>query len=163
MTRNFARLTTTETSSNSGAGFFLLPDRASNFLKNSCEASPAQHTSVQSLSWLVFTLFSFTLDWITPMCSHLRHLYGSHSYCHTRGPSWIRSKAENLASSNLQDGATKWYYSLQEPTRPDQTTQLSFSFNVVRCPHPNCSPHQQSMCGVPPSQYIFVLCGVPPM
>ena len=25
-------------------------------------------------------------------------------------PSWILSQAENLASSNLQDGATKWYY-----------------------------------------------------
>ena len=27
-------------------------------------------------------------------------------------PSWILSKAENLASSSLQDGATKWYYFL---------------------------------------------------
>ena len=25
-------------------------------------------------------------------------------------PSWILSQAEILASSNLQDGATKWYY-----------------------------------------------------
>ena len=37
------------------------------------------------------------------------------------------------------------------PTRPDPTTQLSFSFNVVRCPKPIYSPHQQSMCGAPPS------------
>ena len=27
-------------------------------------------------------------------------------------PSWILSLAENLASSNLQDGATKWHYYL---------------------------------------------------
>ena len=40
-------------------------------------------------------------------------------YCHTRAPSWILSSAENLASSNLQDGATKWYYFLKEsPTHP---------------------------------------------
>ena len=26
------------------------------------------------------------------------------------------------------------------PTRPDPTTQFSFSFNVVRCPHTNCPP-----------------------
>ena len=48
------------------------------------------------------------------------------------------------------------------------------SFNVARCPRPKCSPHQQGMCGVPPSQYIYSLllpycynnqesiCGVPP-
>ena len=30
------------------------------------------------------------------------------NFCHTRAPSWILSSAENLASSNLQDGATKW-------------------------------------------------------
>ena len=28
------------------------------------------------------------------------------------------------------------------------------SFNVVQCPHPNCSPHQQSMWGVPPPPSI---------
>ena len=82
----------------------------------------------------------------------------------------ILSWAENLASSSLQDGATKWYYFLQEPTRPDptrpdQTTQSSFSFNVVRCPNPNCYPHQQSMCGVPPpnsSHNQESMCRVPP-
>ena len=37
--------------------------------------------------------------------------YGlSLSYCHTRAPSWILRKTENLASLSLQDGATKWYY-----------------------------------------------------
>ena len=30
------------------------------------------------------------------------------NFFHTRAPSWILSSAENLASSNLQDGATKW-------------------------------------------------------
>ena len=36
------------------------------------------------------------------------------------------------------------------------------SFYVVQCPHPMCYSHQQSMCGVPPSQFTFFLCGVPP-
>ena len=38
-------------------------------------------------------------------------------------PSWILSRAENLASSSLQDGATKWYYYCQEP--------VVFIFEVV--------------------------------
>ena len=33
-------------------------------------------------------------------------------------PSWILSKAENLASPKLQDGATKWVYFLKETTHP---------------------------------------------
>ena len=32
-------------------------------------------------------------------------------------PSWILSIAENLASTSLQDGATKWHYS-EETTHP---------------------------------------------
>ena len=28
--------------------------------------------------------------------------------------------------------------------------------NVVGCPHLNCSPHQQRMCGVPPQVIIFL-------
>ena len=35
-----------------------------------------------------------------------------------------------------------------DQTRPDHPAQ--FAFNVVRCPHPINTPHQQSMCGVPP-------------
>ena len=35
------------------------------------------------------------------------------------------------------------------------------SFNVVRCPHPLCSTHQEGMCGVPPFQYKF-FCAVSP-
>ena len=27
---------------------------------------------------------------------------------------------------------------------------LSFFYNVMRCPHPNCFPHQEGMCGVLP-------------
>ena len=49
-----------------------------------------------------------------------------------------------------------------DPTWPEPTTQFSFCVNVVRCPYPNCSPHQQNMCGVPPFHYRFFLCGVPP-
>ena len=37
----------------------------------------------------------------------------SHSLLPHSAPSWIFSQAENLASSSLQDGATKWYYFLQ--------------------------------------------------
>ena len=100
-------------------------------------------------------------------------------YCHTRAPSWILSQAENLASVSLQDGATKWYYFLVWTTHPPPThPQLSFSckccvvsppqqsmcgvppsqymlsFNVVRCPHPICSTHQECMCGVPPCNSV---------
>ena len=45
-------------------------------------------------------------------------------FCHTRAPSWILSSADNLASSNLQDGATKWLYyavgTTHPPNPPDQ-------------------------------------------
>ena len=44
-------------------------------------------------NWL---LESYIVDWQLP-----------HS-----APSWILSQAENLASSSLQDGATKWHYFL---------------------------------------------------
>ena len=42
-----------------------------------------------------------------------------------------------------------------DPTDPTDrpaslVKRLAYAFNVVRCPHPNCSSHQQSMCGVPP-------------
>ena len=33
------------------------------------------------------------------------------SFLSHSGLSWILSKAEDLATSSLQDGATKWYYS----------------------------------------------------
>ena len=46
-------------------------------------------------------------------------------YCHTRAPSWIISCAENLASSSLQDGATKWvYYAVGTTHPPTQPTVL---------------------------------------
>ena len=71
-------------------------------------------------------------------------------------PSWILSYAENLASFNLQDGATEWYYNhswaSQPPSQPASrvpTLILSMLCGVptpivppskkyVRCPpHPN--------------------------
>ena len=35
------------------------------------------------------------------------------------------------------------------------------SFNVVRCPHPSCSTHQEGMCGAPLFQYKY-FCAVSP-
>ena len=40
-------------------------------------------------------------------------------------------------------------------------SQYMLSVNVVRCPHPICSTHQEGMCGVPPFQYKF-FCAVSP-
>ena len=98
------------------------------------------------------------------VCSkHSQHSYLKFSNCHTRAPSWTLSKAENLASSSSQDGATKWYYCLQEPTRPDPTTQFSFSFNVVRCPHPNSPPINKLSSVPPPSKKFFPTLIVPPI
>ena len=114
-------------------------------------------------------------------------------FCHTRAPSWILSQAENLTCFSLQDGATNWYYFLPWTTHPPPTShspthpQLSFSckccamsspqqsmcgvppsqymlsFKVVRCPHPLCYTHQEGMCGVPPFQYKFFCAVSPPM
>ena len=39
--------------------------------------------------------------------------------------------------------------------------QPYLSFNVVQCPHPICSTHQEGTCGVPPIQFKF-FCGVSP-
>ena len=65
------------------------------------------------------------------------------NYCHTQAPSWILSYTENLANSSLQDGATRWlYYAVGTTHRISlKSEDLSFSFNVVKCVHPNCSPH----------------------
>ena len=52
-------------------------------------------------------------------------------------PSWILSLAENLASSSLQDGATKWLYYLTGPPHPHPDHTSFFLSNSVRCPHPS--------------------------
>ena len=52
-------------------------------------------------------------------------------------PSWILSQAENLASTSLQDGATKWYYFLQEPDPTDPTRPPSLVLKLLyynQCP-----------------------------
>ena len=67
-------------------------------------------------------------------------------------PSWILSKAENLASSSLQDGATEWHYYLAWTTHPPPataklflrimcgvptiTSQFDLPFNNVQCHYP---------------------------
>ena len=48
-------------------------------------------------------------------------------YCHTRAPSWILSKADNLASSSLQDGATKWYDHVHPASHPPDASILAHS------------------------------------
>ena len=63
-------------------------------------------------------------------------LMNSHSF-----PSWILSKAENLASSSLQDGVTDWYYYCQKPADrlPDHlnvwwpVSQFSRELSVQTC------------------------------
>ena len=70
-----------------------------------------------------------------------------------------------------------WFYLLlilREPPHPQLSffckcygcavsppSQYMLSFNVVRCPHPICSTHQEGMRGVPPFQYKF-FCVVSP-
>mgnify|MGYP005691227809 CR=1 FL=1 len=95
-------------------------------------------------------------------------------------PSWILSLAENLASSNLQDGATKWHYcSDKPPGHPPghppaalvRCPPLSFSsvlsfcavspplsLNSVRCPHPSLNIWPQFHVRCPPQ--FWVICGV---
>ena len=95
-------------------------------------------------------------------------------------PSWILSKVENLASTSLQDGATKWHY-YEETTHPPAanlfltdpmaTGSLFWSAvsppigtlfrKYVRCPPPLLAPCSENMCGVPPSHYTLFLCRVP--
>merc|ERR1711888_383936 len=58
----------------------------------------------------------------TNICKTLKN------YCHTRAPSWIFSLAENLASSSLQDGATKWLYYAAGTTHPPPVTCLLYMY-----------------------------------
>ena len=76
------------------------------------------------------------------------------------------------ACFSLQDGATEWHYSLTY-TNHLQTANKLFLSMLFWCPQPNklravcvptpinCSPHQQSMCGVPTPIVCFFLCGSP--
>ena len=117
------------------------------------------------------------------LCAESVHSWHSNSgiafiqgiHCHTRAPSWILSKAEiwQVPACKMEP-RSGYKMQLGPPTHHHhhriswkslleaQQCWKSGSFNVVRCPHPNCSPHQQSMCSVPPFQYMFILCGVPP-
>ena len=44
------------------------------------------------------------------------------------------------------------FFERTDLTRP--TSHFSFILYVVWCPHPNCSCHHQSKCGVPTSKYM---------
>ena len=58
-------------------------------------------------------------------------------FCHTRAPSWILSYAENLSSSSFQDGATKWLYYAVGTTHPPNVSVGELFLSML------CSvPHQ---------------------
>ena len=61
----------------------------------------------------LFWIFLTFLFWWLPLLN-----WHDFWYCHNRAPSWIFSLAENLASSSLQDGATKWIYYVAGTTHP---------------------------------------------
>ena len=72
-------------------------------------------------------------------------------------PSWILSLAENLASSNLQDGATKWHYNGKEPSSHPAThpaSQPSPAYISIHCIY--------DMCGVPPPPLNRFRTGIAP-
>ena len=85
-----------------------------------------------------------TLVMISPCSSYYKPLLLSLPHS---APSWILSLAENLASSNLQDGATKWHYYLNSyhiacATDPPHSLRnrpivlvVTNIFDLVRCPH----------------------------
>ena len=102
-------------------------------------------------------------------------------------PSWILSLAENLASSNLQDGATKWHYypnsyHIACATDPPHSLRNRPTHHIACATNPShrisgykhlwsCTvspPYYEHvstfMCGVPTllwtSEHIF-MCGVP--
>ena len=70
----------------------------------------------QCRHWPPFLDFLTFLFWWLPLLN-----WHDFWYCHNRAPSWIFSSAENLASSSLQDGATRWLYYVAGTTY--QTTQ----------------------------------------
>ena len=83
--------------------------------------------------------------------------------------SWILSKAENLVSTSLQDGATKW--GNHPATHPQPIwfdLRCPFHFGpmfrkYVWCPPPlpiGALFRKYVQC--PPSEYTLFLCGVPP-
>ena len=80
-------------------------------------------------------------------------------------PSWILSLAENLASSSLQDGATKWLYYLTKPPHPHPDHTSFFLINSVRCPHPSMNIWTQVHVRCPPlilsSMWCYVRCPHP--
>ena len=47
---------------------------------------------------------------------HFKNLKRRKIFLPHSAPSWVLSLAENLASSNLQGGATKWHYNCKEPS-----------------------------------------------
>ena len=72
-------------------------------------------------------------------------------------PSWILSKAENLASPSLQDGATKWEYFLKENHPATHPTIWIFLFAyLTRFPQTECLVSLPQLLN-----HFLTLCGVP--
>ena len=65
----------------------------------------------------------------------------------------------------LPHSALSWSFSHRVVLRSNldhpPTHSKAFSCNVVQCPHPNCFPNQEGMCGAPPSSVPFFPCGIP--
>ena len=111
--------------------------------------------------------YSFTTDSLLSVSTNHLHLHTvvnvvlfQLSYCHTRLHLGFSAKLRVWQVPACKMEPRSGLISCKnrpDPTRPDQTLQLSFSFNVVRCPHPNCSPHRECMCRVSPfSIHLFL-------
>ena len=81
-------------------------------------------------------------------------------------PSWILSKAENLASTSLQDGVTQWHYSeathppTQPPTRSPSFSNRSNDYwePVLMCSVPIDPPcRKYVLCPPPPTNLVLCL------
>ena len=78
-------------------------------------------------------------------------------------PSWILSLPENLESSSLQDGVTKWYYFLKEQTLPDPNRPPSLVSLSMLCNVPiPIVPLINKICAVFPPSTIDFFCAVSP-
>ena len=115
---------------------------------------------------------TFKMFYVSPIL-YLGDLYCCHTRLHLGFSAKLRICKFHLARWSNK---VVLFPDLDHP-KPPTHPQLNFFFlccamsspklflpstKYVRCPHPMCYSRQQSMCGVPPSQYTFFLCGVPP-
>ena len=104
-------------------------------------------------------MVTFVVTILELMCSAWRNFVTREAFKTRKGLHWLVIYLQNFIGSLF---SVLLRCDLRpDQTRADSTTQLRFSLNVVRCPHPNCSSHQQSMCGAPPPSSIH-FCAVSP-